>query len=303
MSSSTDKIEDLEPKIAPAAGADSRTRVLERACILVCDDSAQDRALIERELRRVTGELTVISIRDATELDSALTAHTFDLAITDYQLHWSTGLEVLKRLKQHDAQLPVVMFTGSGSEEIAVAAMKEGLDDYVTKTVKHYSRLPYVAAAALERSHTRQQLAAARLERTRLLESIADGFYALDREWRFTFINQHALDHFQLSRADVLGKNIWECIPAARASVVETPLARVMSDRRAATFEALSAQTQRWIEIHAFPASDGIAVQFRDITRRKRGEVALRQAEERYRAFVTNSPRQSGAMSWKSRSI
>src|SRR5690348_13316499 len=132
--------------------------MLDRARILLIDDSAQDRELIEREVRRVASEVTLVAVRDARELEGALLAKPFDLAITDYQLHWSTGLEVLRRLKQHDAQLPVIMFTGSGSEEIAVAAMKEGLEDYVTKTIKHYPRLPYVAAAAIERSHTRQQL-------------------------------------------------------------------------------------------------------------------------------------------------
>ena len=135
---------------------------LAHARILLIDDSAEDRELVERELRRIAEQVVVVIVRDAHELEDAMAGGEFDLAITDYQLHWSTGLEILRRLKQQDRRLPVVMFTASGSEEIAVEAMKEGLEDYVTKELKHYPRLPYVAAAAIERSRMHQQLLATR---------------------------------------------------------------------------------------------------------------------------------------------
>jgi PAS domain S-box-containing protein len=82
---------------------------------------------------------------------AALTAGGFDLVVTDYVMHWTDGLEVLKTLKARYPECPVIMVTGTGNEEVAVAAMKLGLDEYVVKSVLHHRRLPNVVRAVLER--------------------------------------------------------------------------------------------------------------------------------------------------------
>lgn len=56
-------------------------------------------------------------------------------------------------------------------------------------------------------------------ERAALLESITDAFYALNRSWRFTYVNQRALDYFGRDRADLIGRNIWEVFPEVRATL------------------------------------------------------------------------------------
>jgi signal transduction histidine kinase len=142
----------------PPADVHPARAYLDRSRVLLVDDNAADRELVARELRLVAPLTTIIPVRDPQELDAALAADAYDLVITDYQLFWSTGLEVLERIKQRQPRKPVIMFTASGSEELAVAAMKKGLDDYITKALKHYGRLPYAAAAALERVHIRREL-------------------------------------------------------------------------------------------------------------------------------------------------
>ena len=127
--------------------------------LLLIDDNPHDRQLVERELRRRFGGVHIKHIRDAAECDRALaSSERFDAAIIDYQLQWSSGLEVLRQIKLRRRNCPVIMFTASGSEEVAVLAMKEGLDDYVTKTAKHYARLPYALEAALKRTAHRRKL-------------------------------------------------------------------------------------------------------------------------------------------------
>ena len=64
---------------------------------------------------------------------------------------------------------------------------------------------------------------------------------------------------------------------------------RAVLEQRPVEFEAESAYSQRWIDVHAYPTPQGLAVTFRDITDRKRIEESLRESEERYRAFVVNS--------------
>ena len=102
--------------------------------LLLIDDSPNDRLLALRKLKQEFSDLQPQEVCDAEGFTQALKENSFDIVITDYQLRWTTGLEVLDTIKQHRPDCPVVMFTATGSEEIAVTAMKAGLDDYVIKT-------------------------------------------------------------------------------------------------------------------------------------------------------------------------
>ncbi|MGF1514643.1 MAG: ATP-binding protein [Elainellaceae cyanobacterium] len=115
------------------------TRSLQR--ILLIDDNPNDRLLAIREIRQAFPDVHIHEALDWPAIKQAFAADNFDLMITDYELNWATGIEVLHALKAHDPNRPVIMFTDSGSQEIAVEAMKAGLDDYVLKSPKHLIRL------------------------------------------------------------------------------------------------------------------------------------------------------------------
>ena len=115
------------------------TRSLSR--ILLVDDDPNDRLLAIRELKQ---EFPAVDIREALtwqEFEQHLQNNVFDIVITDYDLRWSTGLDILRAVKEQYPERPVVMFTNSGTQEVAVEAMKAGLDDYVLKSPRHMVRL------------------------------------------------------------------------------------------------------------------------------------------------------------------
>lgn len=128
--------------------------------VLLIDDNPDDRALVERELRLRIDRVEVRHVSDAAALAETLDAGGFDVVVTDYRLRWTVGTEVLREVKRRYPQVPVIMFTGSGNEEVAVDAMKEGLDDYITKTPKHYPRVPFAVIACFERVNNRARLQA-----------------------------------------------------------------------------------------------------------------------------------------------
>ncbi|MEW5858120.1 MAG: response regulator, partial [Cyanobacteriota bacterium] len=130
--------------------------------ILLIDDNPDDRLLAARQLSRAFSDLQIQEIAEINALNQALAADGFDAVVTDYQLRWSDGLTVLRAVKDRYPDCPVVMFTNTGSEEIAVEAMKAGLSDYVLKLPKYYNRLPAAVQLALERAETQRR--AARLE-------------------------------------------------------------------------------------------------------------------------------------------
>lgn len=147
---------------------------------LIIDDNPSDRTLALRELKRLFPKLQYWEIIDEASFSTALTENKFNLVVTDYQLLWTTGLKILHRIKKHKLDCPVIMFTGTGSEEIAVEAMKAGLDDYVIKTSKHYVRLAAAVRSAWERSQQKQALEEFKESYYRFFERVPLGLYRLN---------------------------------------------------------------------------------------------------------------------------
>jgi signal transduction histidine kinase len=145
--------------------------------LLLIDDNPHDRELATRALSHHFGSVDIMVARDARELELAISDGGFDAAIIDHELRWTTGIEVLRRIKGARPDRPVLMFTGSGSTEVAVEAMKEGLDDYVTKTPKHYARLPYALESSLQRCEAIAERKRAE-EALRLADQRKDAFLA-----------------------------------------------------------------------------------------------------------------------------
>jgi signal transduction histidine kinase len=127
--------------------------------VLLIDDNPDDRSLALRVLEKQIPGLEAEEIPDPRALDQALERGGFDAVITDYQLLWTDGLTVLRRVKDLYPECPVVMFTGTGTEEVAVEAMKSGLDDYIVKKPSHYVRLPAALRSALARRNERRYTA------------------------------------------------------------------------------------------------------------------------------------------------
>jgi PAS domain S-box-containing protein len=145
--------------------------------VLLIDDNPDDRLLALRALEKEIPGLKATEIINQAALDRVLGEGGFDLVVTDYQLFWSNGVEVLRKVKRLWPNVPVVMFTGTGSEEVAVEAMKAGLDDYVIKSPRHFARLPAAATNALRQSKMRMQKAEAEANFARLFETMPIGLF------------------------------------------------------------------------------------------------------------------------------
>ncbi|MEM7712949.1 MAG: ATP-binding protein [Cyanobacteria bacterium P01_A01_bin.68] len=145
--------------------------------IVIIDDNPDDRLLAIRELGKEFSDLQILEIIDAKDFVSALEADNYDLVITDYQLKWTNGLDILSAFKSRYPDIPVIMFTNSGTQEVAVAAMKAGLDDYVIKSPKHFIRLSQAVRLAWENAQTRLRLNQTSLRLQFLLNQLNVGVF------------------------------------------------------------------------------------------------------------------------------
>lgn len=158
--------------------------------VLLIDDDPDGGRLVRAELSAELPEADLIHIRTKSEFERALANEEFDLVITDYTLPWTTGLDILRHLKSDRPTVPVIMFTASAGEEIAVKAMKSGLDDYVIKSAGHMMKLRNSIRAADEHVARQQALTEAEIKYRDLFQDIPIGLYQTSPDGRFIEFNR-----------------------------------------------------------------------------------------------------------------
>ncbi|MBD2205960.1 PAS domain S-box protein [Calothrix sp. FACHB-1219] len=107
-----------------------------------------------------------------------------------------------------------------------------------------------------------------------ILESITDAFVAFDCDWRYTYINQAAANILHQSPEELLGKNVWhEVFPELVDGIAYQAMHRAVAQQLPVSWEEYGEPVGRWLEVHAYPSAEGVAVYFRDITERKQAEA------------------------------
>lgn len=162
---------------------------------------------------------------------------------------------------------------GYAADEIELAVELARLAAPTLDTAKLYET---ALAARTEAEASRKRI-------TNILESIADGFIALDQHWRFTYINGEAERMLRRDRDQLLGRSIWEEYPELVGSTSFREYHRAAVQQVPIEFEGLSFLADSWLETRVYPSRDGLSVCFRDVTKRKEVEEALRHSEEQLR--------------------
>lgn len=125
-----------------------------------------------------------------------------------------------------------------------------------------------------------------------MLESITDAFYALDRDWRITYINSRAAQSISqlvdqdFAREELLGRSLWDVLPVTASSSLEDYYRHAVGEQQAVVFEYRYPGSDAWFDVHAYPSEDGLSIYFQEITDRKTVE-AERERRAREQALVS----------------
>ncbi|MFC4257420.1 PAS domain S-box protein [Marinobacter lacisalsi] len=110
---------------------------------------------------------------------------------------------------------------------------------------------------------------------SRIFESITDGFFTLDREWRFTFMNAKSEQLLQRSRNELLGDSLWEAFPEAIGTEFDDQYRHAMATGETTSFEAYFEPLSLWCDVKTYPSEEGLAIYFNSINERKQAEQEL----------------------------
>jgi PAS domain S-box-containing protein len=258
----------------------------------------EDETLLRGHLARVlSDEYIVDTAGNGKEALESVMRCAPALVVTDIVMPELDGIELLKALRstQHTGMIPVLLISGRAIHEQRIEGYKEGADGYLAKPYTE-NELRACIGSMLQSARRREEAARreaieqteqqALAERAALLESITDAFYALDRDCRFTYLNQRAVDHFGATREKLLGQVVWDVFPVTRGTVFQQEYERALRQQRSVSFETVSPLSNRWLEVRAYPTQQGLTVYFRDVTDRKLAEEQLRQADQRKNEFL-----------------
>jgi PAS domain S-box-containing protein len=163
--------------------------------VLHADDQPDLHPLVEAHLRRDRPDATVERVESADAALDALAESGYDCVISDYDMPGSDGLELLDSVRETHPDLPFVLFTGKGSEEIASEAISAGVTDYVQKgDPSQFRVLANRVTDAVESYRTAAALAENKRRLRTLISNLPGLVYRARPEdpWRMTFVDGRA---------------------------------------------------------------------------------------------------------------
>jgi PAS domain S-box-containing protein len=138
--------------------------------------------------------------------------------------------------------------------------------------------LANTASLVIGQRHEALERIAAEDRSHNILESISEGFVAVDAGWRITFANQAAEEVTRIARESLAGSLFWDAFPSMVGTPIEAGLRRCASERTTVKFDAWYDPLGGWFEINCCPTpDDGIALYFRDETERRMALEGIRR--------------------------
>lgn len=265
--------------------------------ILLLENIPLEAELTLQELRQANIPFTVKRVATEKKFRAELIDFLPNIVLAEYSLPQFSGLEALRIVREQHSQLPFILVTGPQREEVAVRCMQEGADDYILKS--SLRRLPSSILNALQNREVQRERVTLESELQKsakkviaVFESITDAFFAVDKQWRFLYLNKSSdklLGKAGKERETLWGQNWWNEFPTSSDSKSFRELTRAMTENVAVEFEEFYASLNSWLYVRAYPAEDGLSIYAQDITERKQSDELLASTERRYRAIIENN--------------
>ncbi|HEY2139421.1 MAG TPA: response regulator [Chthoniobacterales bacterium] len=247
--------------------------------ILLVEDHPGSRRNLQRLIARRGHDVTAVT--SAEEAEAVLAADKFPFLILDWMLPGKSGVDLCRQLRAgpRGDEMFILLVTAKTDAEALQQALEAGANDYLTKPLDVGLLNVRISVAErqirelMERNQARAALVESARTMTNILEKTTDGFFAVDANWKLTYINAEAEAMVGRNREELLGGFLWEKFPDLIGSVFQLNYEKVMADQVAIEFEAVDATGKIWYEVHAYPSNGGVSVFFRDISERKKSET------------------------------
>jgi len=271
-----------------------------RISVLYVDDDTELQTLVSAQLEQETDRLDVRTATSATKGMEFVHGGSVDCVVSDYHMPGQNGVEVLRSVREYDADMPVIMFTETGNETVASESIDAGVTDYIIQQTIG-SQASLLAQKII--THTEYRWAQERVARTdrqlrELADTTDDAFWIFSADWtELQFINDAHESIFgdSVERITADPRSFLESVHPDDVERVKEAMKRASSGKpleieyRVNKSDAL----QLWVESRCKPIFDedgnveSIAGFTREITERKDREQTLIETNEQLETFTS----------------
>ena len=259
--------------------------------ILHVDDDMSQSEFLKYFLPVSDGSFSIKAVCDPRQALEELRASRYDCVVTDYVMPGLNGIE-LAALIRKEFDVPIIIYTGQGSEEVAEAAFTVGIDDYMRKEMdpSHYQVLAKRIRSVVEKKRIDT------LYRT-VIEQTSDAlFIFVDNT--VVYANKALLNLLGLDEASEFGKEPFHFFVEGDRERVKEKLQQVMSTGRSEGYDKYQLQSKHgdilYIEVSTSPVTyngkKGIICFARDITEKYQLEEEKKETQERLESLIRLAP-------------
>ncbi|MBE9126487.1 MULTISPECIES: PAS domain S-box protein [unclassified Coleofasciculus] len=175
--------------------------------------------------------------------------------------------------------------------EEALQRLNEQLENRVRQRTNELEKtVEQLHREITEREYTERALQESHRKINDILESITEGFFALDRQWNFTHFNSMLEPLLQRPVSELIGRNIWEVFPESVGTQFDRAYHQAAEEQKPVAFEACYPPVNVWFEVRVYPSKEGLSVYFRDISDRKEAELALQESQRFVQRIAESNP-------------
>lgn len=164
-------------------------------------------------------------------------------------------------------------------------------DDYVLQSSLEIAfELFYANQELLEWKIQNDSLRQSQHQISSLLDSISDSVVSFDKDWRYTYANESAMNNFQMSIDQLMGKIFWEVFPEVIGTVFLEKPKESVKKKTPIEFEGYYEKYNVWVAIHCYPFKDGLTMIYQNVTSKKDNEKRARDAFNFLNSIIENIP-------------
>lgn len=263
----------------------------EQITVLYVDDEPDITDVVAKILERDNERFTVRKAANADEALDILAESEVDCIVSDYDMPGTSGTEFLKTIRDDHPNLPFILFTGKGSENVANEAISAGATDYLQKDhgTEQYTILANRIVNAVSQFRSQQAVEETREFYSTILDQASDFVMVVDEDAVIDYVSPPVQRVLGYSPDDLEGTVAFDIIHPEDVSVATGAFQEIDEHperEKTVEFRARHADGRwRWLEVRGRnlfpdPVISGIMVNARDITERREAQAALEDEEE-----------------------